>query len=96
MASVSVPTGSPAHAAPSPMALTSHPPVDGIRAVVVEKLGTGRLWEGYRKGGVRGGLLLLSTTPPMPPEGKALTPKQGLLPVPGSGQAEAKGTEVTV
>lgn len=34
--------------------LTSHPPVDGIRAVVVEKFGTGRLWEGCREGGIRG------------------------------------------
>lgn len=34
----------------SPQHFTSHPPVDGIRAVVVEKLSTGRLQEGYRGG----------------------------------------------
>lgn len=54
----------------SPQHFTSHPPVDGIRAVVVEKLSTGRLQEGYRGGEVRGGpIQTLSMAPTHPKAG---------------------------
>lgn len=41
-----IPMGSPPFPSPALQHVTSHPPVDGVGAVIVEKLRTGRLWEG--------------------------------------------------
>lgn len=75
------PTASPPGCLQGPVpSLTSHPPVDGIGAVVVEKLRAGRLREGWREGGVRGRLLrTLRVAPPASPgeDTKEPTHQQG-------------------
>lgn len=77
-----IPMESPPFPSPAMQHITSHPPVDGIGAVVVEKLRAGRLWEGgVERGRVEKGPLQTdpsSTAPPMSPKGMApAQPKAG-------------------